>query len=75
MTPKTKQLLSVLGVAILGAIVTTLVPFVAHLPLAWQGLANAVLVGVAHYLPTFGTKDATSAEVTKRVTKIVQGEP
>lgn len=75
MTPQTKQLLSAIGVAILGAIVTTLVPYVAHLPLAWQGVANAVLVGVAHYLPTLGTKDVTRAEVTKQVTEIVQGEP
>ena len=74
MTPQTKQLLSALAVAILGAIVTTLVPYVAHLPLAWEGLANAVLVGAAHYLPTLGTKDATRAEVARQVTEIVQAE-
>ncbi|HEY6824147.1 MAG TPA: hypothetical protein VI195_06880 [Steroidobacteraceae bacterium] len=74
MTPQTKQLLSALGVAILGAIITTLVPYVAHLPVAWQGIVNAALVGVAHYLPTLGTKDVTRAEVTKQVNEIVQAE-
>jgi hypothetical protein len=70
MPPQAKQVLSGAGVAVLGAALVALNAYVMHLTAAWQGLAFAVLAGVAHYVPALGTADKTTNDVTARVAAI-----
>lgn len=68
LTPTQKQALSGLAVTVLGAVLTWANSQTHLLPLVWQGLAGAVLAGVAHFLPAAGTEQAVA-------TKLIDREP
>jgi hypothetical protein len=59
MSPKVKQFLSALGVALLGAGLAFLQKQTGLLSPTLQVIAVAVLGGVAHFVPALGTEQAT----------------
>jgi len=65
LSPKQKQALSGLAVVIAGAVLTWANAQLKLLPEGWQGLAGAVLAGIAHYVPAAGTRDAVLRKVFK----------
>ena len=74
MTPQIKKLLSGLAVVVAGSILTYANAQLQLLPEGWQGLAGAVLAGIAHYLPALGTKDEVNAKAAAIATEAVDRE-
>ena len=66
LTPKQKQAISGLAVALAGAALTWANASLHLLPVVWQGLAGAVLAGIAHYVPALGTEAATVEKIVNR---------
>jgi hypothetical protein len=62
LTPTQKQALSGLAVVLAGSLLTWANASLNLLPEGWQGLAGAVLAGIAHYLPALGTADKIEAK-------------
>jgi len=75
LSPKLKQALSGLAVMVLGAVLTWANASLHLLPEGWQGIAGAVLAGVAHYLPALGTADVVEAKAKAIATEAVSREP
>lgn len=79
MTPKQKQALSGLLVAVAGAAGAAVEQALTNPPFTLHSLLMAAgagaLLGLVHYLPTLGTKAAIEAKAVKIATEAVSREP
>jgi zinc transporter ZupT len=78
LTPKQKQVLSGIVMAVGTSVAVAIEQALANPPVTPKSLAVAgamgAFTGLAHYLPTLGTKAAIDAQVVAKVTEVVGKE-